>query len=137
MARTHEKEIRHERIGQGSSHRRQSRISGRRRGRPTPTPAPGTLSLSPTSIKLAQSATGGPYTGTFTIAAVGGPVSYSISVPSAEQAYLSLSPLTGTLKAGAAQVITATMDGQAPCYANLVNVDPGGITVTLLYPPSG
>jgi hypothetical protein len=68
-------------------------------------------------------------------------VTYSISVPGSGQAYLSLTPLTGTLQAGASQVITATLipnpNGPPPAFSNPVIVDPGGITVILEYPPSG
>jgi hypothetical protein len=90
---------------------------------------------------LAQSATGGPYTGTFALTAVGGPVSYSISVPAAEQPYLSFSQLTGTVDAGLTQVVTATVvpnpNGPPPSFYNPVTINPGGITVVVEYPPSG
>jgi len=108
---------------------------------PSPTPSPGTLSVSPTVLRLTQSASGGPYTGTFALTAVGGPVSYSISVSAAEQPYLSLSQLTGTLDAGATQVVTATVvpnpNGAPPSFYNPVTIDPGGITVVVEYPPAG
>jgi hypothetical protein len=108
---------------------------------PSPTPTPGILSVSPTLIKLAQSSPGGPYTGAFTITTVGGPVSYSISVPASEQAYLSMSTLNGTIKAGGTRVITATVlpnpNGPQPAYYNAVTISPGGITVVVYYPPSG
>jgi RNA polymerase sigma factor (sigma-70 family) len=108
---------------------------------PSPSPSPGTLSVSPTVLKLAQPAFGGPYSGTLTLTAAGGPVTYSISLPTAEQAYLSVSPLTGTLKAGASASVTATVvpnpNGPAPPYYNTVTIDPGGVTVVVYYPPSG
>jgi RNA polymerase sigma factor (sigma-70 family) len=111
---------------------------------PAPSPSPGTLSVTPpppAAVHLTQSSLGGPYTGTFTLTAQGGSVTYSISVPSTEQAYLSLSPLTGTLQAGTSQVITATLtpnpNGPRPLFSNAVTVEPGGITVTVDYPPSG
>jgi RNA polymerase sigma factor (sigma-70 family) len=108
---------------------------------PSPSPSPGTLSVAPAEVRLTQSPLGGPYTGTFTITAQGGPVSYSISVPTSEQACLSLNPLSGSLKAGSSRVITATMtprpNGPPPAYFNTVAVDPGGVSVALLYPPSG
>ncbi len=108
---------------------------------PSPTPSPGTLSVSATYVRLMQSPLGGPYTGVFTLTAQGGPVSYSISVPSSEQAYLTLSPLTRTLQAGKSQVITATVtpnpNGPPPAFSNPVTIDPGGVTVILEYPPSG
>jgi RNA polymerase sigma factor (sigma-70 family) len=108
---------------------------------PTASQSPGTLSVSPTAIRLTQSPLGGPYTGSFTISAQGGPVTFSISVPGSEQAYLSLTPLTGTLKAGASRLITATLtaspNGPPPAFSNPVAVDPGALTVVLEYPPSG
>jgi RNA polymerase sigma factor (sigma-70 family) len=108
---------------------------------PSPSQPPGTLSESPAYVRLTISPLGGPYTGTFSITAQGGPVTYSISVPGSEQAYLSLTPLTGTLRAGASQVITATLtpnpNGPPPAFSNPVSVDPGGTTVILEYPPSG
>src|SRR5215469_8987355 len=108
---------------------------------PSPTPAPGTLSVSPTVLRLAQSVLGGPYTGTFTLTAAGGPVSYDILVPAGEQIYLSLSSVAGTIKAGGTRVVTATVvpnpNGPPPAYYNTVTIDPGGVTVVVEYPPSG
>jgi RNA polymerase sigma factor (sigma-70 family) len=110
---------------------------------PAPSPSPGTLSVAPVppTVRLTQSPLGGPYTGTFTLTAQGGPVTYSISVPASEQAYLSLSPLTGTLQAGISQVITATLtpnpNGPRPLFSNPVTVEPGGTIVHVDYPPSG
>jgi len=107
----------------------------------SPSPSPGTLSVSPLYVRLTQSPLGGPYTGTFTITAEGGPASYSISVSYPELSYLKLTPLAGTLKAGQDQVITATItpdpNGSPPPFSNPVTVDPGAITVILEYPPSG
>ena len=106
---------------------------------PSPTPSPGTLSVAPTLIKLTQSAPGGPYSGTVTVTAQGGPVTYSISVPASEQAYLSLSPLTGTLQVGTSQVIAITPNPNdpPPIFQIPVTVDPGAVTVIVEYPPSG
>ncbi len=68
-------------------------------------------------------------------------MTYSISMSSTEQAYLSLSPLTGILQAGTSQLITATVtpnpNGPRPAFSNPVTVEPGGITVIVEYPPSG
>jgi len=110
---------------------------------PSLTASPGTLTVAPVppTVHLTQSPLGGPYTGTFTLTAQGGPVTYSISMSSTEQAYLSVSPLTGTLQAGSSQVITATVtpnpNGPRPLFSNRVTVEPGGITVIVEYPPSG
>jgi RNA polymerase sigma factor (sigma-70 family) len=107
----------------------------------SPRPSPGTLNVAPGEIRLTQSPLGGPYTGTFTLTAQGGPASYSISVATSEKAYLSLTPVSGTLKAGSSRVITATVtpspNGPPPAYFNMVTVDPGDVSVILLYPPSG
>jgi RNA polymerase sigma factor (sigma-70 family) len=107
----------------------------------SPSPPPGTLTVSALYVRLTQLPVGGPYTGTFTITAEGGPVSYSISVSSAELAYLRLSPVAGTLKAGQVEVITATVtpnpNGSPPPFSNPVTVEPGAITVVVEYPPSG
>ena len=97
--------------------------------------------MSPLEVRLTQSPLGGSYTGTFTITAEGGPVSYSISLSDSERSYLKLSPLAGTLKPGQEQEITASLtpdpDGARPPFSNPVTVGPGAITVTLEYPPSG
>jgi RNA polymerase sigma factor (sigma-70 family) len=107
----------------------------------SPSPSPGTLTVSPLFVRLVQSPLGGPYTGTFTITAEGGPVSYSISLSYAELSYLRLSPLAGTLKPGQEQEITASLtpnpNGARPPFSNPVTVGPGAITVMLDYPPSG
>ncbi len=68
-------------------------------------------------------------------------MTYSIAVPAAEQAYLSLTPAAGTLRSGHAQVITVTVTptpgGPPPAFYNTVTADPGAITITVYYPPSG
>jgi hypothetical protein len=81
-----------------------------------------------------------PYTATFTLTAAGGPVTYSISVPSGEQPYLTITPDAGTLQAGQQQVITVTVSSTAsprPPYYNTATVNPGDVLVTIYYPPSG
>jgi len=109
--------------------------------RPSASPSPGTLSASPTLLRLTQPAAGGPYTGSIMITAVGGPVSYSISMPAGEQSYLSLSQLAGKLQAGETQAIVATVvanpNGPPPAFYNTVTLDPGGVIVVVEYPPSG
>jgi RNA polymerase sigma factor (sigma-70 family) len=107
----------------------------------SPSPSPGTLAVSLTYVRLTQSPLGGPYTGTFTITAEGGPVSYSISVSHAELAYLRLSPSAGTLKSGQVEVITASItpnpNSAPPPFSNPITVEPGAISVVVEYPPSG
>jgi RNA polymerase sigma factor (sigma-70 family) len=112
---------------------------------PTPNVSPGTLQLSSDTVKVpAGNPTPylPPFTGTFTLTAVGGPVTYSISVPSSEQAYLTLTPSHGTLQAGQQQTVTVTVlpapsPAPRPPYVNTVTVNPGSVLVTIHYLPSG
>jgi RNA polymerase sigma factor (sigma-70 family) len=102
--------------------------------KPTPTPSPGTLIENPSSITLSPGANGGNYSGSFTITASGGSVSFSISAP----AGLTVSPAAGKLASGKVQVIAVTADTTSPPpYQNTVTVNPGGISVIVYYPPSG
>jgi RNA polymerase sigma factor (sigma-70 family) len=111
---------------------------------PSPSPLPGTLQVSATPVKPSPSPSASPtvYTGTFTLKAAGGTVTYSISVPAAEKGYLTLTPATGTLKAGQQQVIAVKITvpvspSPKPPYVNTATVNPGAIVVTIYYPPSG
>ncbi len=107
---------------------------------PSPSQRPGTLSLSTVTVRLIQPVTGGPYSGTLTITAEGGPVTYAITVPGTES-YLGLSPASGKLAAGQGQVLTVTLvpnpNGPRPMFDNTVTVNPGGLVVTVYYPPAG
>jgi RNA polymerase sigma factor (sigma-70 family) len=105
---------------------------------PSPSPSktpPGNLRASPATITLAQPPTGGQFSGTFTLTAVGGPVaSFSITQPTG----LSVSPSTGSLQAGDSVTITVTAVGNGPPdFQTVLTVNPGGSTVTVVYPPSG
>jgi RNA polymerase sigma factor (sigma-70 family) len=106
---------------------------------PSPSVSPGTLQLSSKVIHLPAAP---PFTATFTMTATGGPVTYAISVPTAEKSYLTLTPASGTLKASQQQVITVKITVPAspspkPPYVNTATVNPGAIVVTIYYPPSG
>ena len=105
---------------------------------PMPPPKPGTLTVSPTEVKLAQPAAGGPYTGTFTLTAQGGPVRFHIVVPGSEQ-YLTVTPSAGSLAAGNSRTVTVTAPATSPgaLYMNSITVNPGALTVTIVYPPAG
>ncbi len=102
---------------------------------PTPPPPPGTLEPpSPATVRLVQPPTGGPYTGTFTLTATGGPVTFTMTAPQG----LSLSPQSGSLAAGQSVTVTVTAVGNGPpSFSTSLSVDPGPVTVTILYPPSG
>jgi RNA polymerase sigma factor (sigma-70 family) len=101
----------------------------------SPTPPPqGTLQESPATVTLTQPETGGPYSGTFTLTASGGPVTFTITVPQG----LIVSPSSGSLSAGQSVTITVTADAEnPPPFTSTLTVDPGAVTVTVLYPPSG
>jgi RNA polymerase sigma factor (sigma-70 family) len=102
----------------------------------SPPPSPGTLEASPGAVTLTSSG-GGPYTGTFTITAEGGSVSYSITDP-ALPGDLSISPLSGTLSAGQSATIVVTVASSAGlAYETDLGVDPGGLAVAVDYPPAG
>jgi hypothetical protein len=112
---------------------------------PSPTVSPGTLELSSESVHVPEpipSPYAPPFTATFALTAQGGPVTYSIIVPSSEQPYLTLTPDNGTLQAGQQQIVTVTVTpapspAPVPPYYNTVTVDPGGVVVTIYYNPSG
>jgi RNA polymerase sigma factor (sigma-70 family) len=102
---------------------------------PTHTAIGATLSESPDTVALTQD--GGTYTATFRLTASGAPVNFAVSVPASES-YLSVSPASGTLSAGRSQTITVTLtpNGHKTPYSSRVTAGPGGLTVTVLYPPS-
>jgi RNA polymerase sigma factor (sigma-70 family) len=105
---------------------------------PTPPPSPGTLTASATTVRLTQAAEGGPYTGSFTLTATGGPVTFSIT-DSLTAAELSISPASGKLTAGHTATVTlsAPATGGPPAFETPITVDPGSISITVEYPPSG
>jgi RNA polymerase sigma factor (sigma-70 family) len=100
---------------------------------PTPTPTPGTLSESPSTVRLPDAGS----SATFTLTASGGPVTFSITEPAGS--YLVVSPASGTLTAGQTVTITvqANPNNPPPSFTNDLTVSPGGISVTVYYEPSG
>ncbi len=101
---------------------------------PSPTPKPGTLAESPATIKLAKLGS----TATFTLTADGGPVAFTITVPSSAAAGLSVSPSSGSLKAGQSVTITVTAVGNGPpAFTTVLTVSPGAVPVTVEYAPKG
>jgi RNA polymerase sigma factor (sigma-70 family) len=97
---------------------------------PSPTPTPGTLSESPATIRLPDLGS----SATFTLTADGGPVSFTITGPTG----VSVSPASGKLAAGKTVTVTVTAVGNGPPkFANTLTVNPGGLTVTVDYPPKG
>jgi len=97
----------------------------------SPPPSPGTLAVSPGSVTLS----GTPYTGSFTITAQGGSVSYSIANP-APAGDLAISPSAGTLSAGQSVTVSVTVVSDAGLASETdLAVNPGGLLVAVIYPP--
>ena len=118
--------------GQPSSH--SSPTPGRTQPSPSPSqsppPSPGTLSVSPGSVTLS----GVPSTASFTITASGGTVSYSITDP-APSGDLAVSPSAGSLSAGTSVTVSVTVSSTTGLASETdLTVNPGGLTVAVLYP---
>jgi RNA polymerase sigma factor (sigma-70 family) len=88
-------------------------------------PAEGTLSVSTRNIALTVGSSS-----SFTLTADGGPVSWSISVPSGLLGSVAVSQQSGTLKAGQSATITVTGTGIASVGSQLT-ISPGDQTVTV------
>lgn len=101
---------------------------------PPPSSTPGTLSVSPASVTLGPFPGGGAASGSFTLTASGGTVSYTISVPPAYAGELTVAPASGSLASGASVTISVTWNSSAALLTGLT-VDPGGQTVTVSYQP--
>jgi RNA polymerase sigma factor (sigma-70 family) len=104
---------------------------------PSPSPTktkkpPASLSESPSTVVLSQPVTGGPYSGQFTLTAIGGTVNYSISGP----ATLLVTPASGSLTAGQTQSVTVSVNpNDPPAGTSTLTVTPGSIPVTVEYDP--
>ena len=99
----------------------------------SPPPSPGTLSVSPSSVTLS----GNPYSGSFTITASGGAVSYTIDDP-APPGDLAVSPSSGSLAAGQSVTVSVTVTSGTGLAAETdLTVNPGGLAVAIIYPPAG
>jgi RNA polymerase sigma factor (sigma-70 family) len=120
--------------GQPSSH--SSPTPGRTQPQPSPSqppPSPGTLSVSPGSVTLS----GVSSTGSFTITASGGTVSYSIANP-APGGDLAVSPSAGSLSAGQSVTVSVTVVSDTGLASETdLTVNPGGLAFAVLYPPAG
>jgi RNA polymerase sigma factor (sigma-70 family) len=88
-------------------------------------PTEGTLSVSTNNITLAVGSSS-----SFTLTANGGPVNWSISVPSGLLGSVAVSRQSGTLEAGQSATITVTGTGIASVGSRLT-ISPGGQTVTV------
>ncbi|HUY47532.1 MAG TPA: sigma-70 family RNA polymerase sigma factor [Streptosporangiaceae bacterium] len=93
----------------------------------------GPLTVSPAGLALGLSL-GGSWTGTLTLTATGGPVAaYHITVAAPYLQDLTLSRSSGSLAAGQSVRITVTAAGGGLFSAAILNVDPGGLAVTVSY----
>jgi RNA polymerase sigma factor (sigma-70 family) len=95
-------------------------------------PTTGSLSASPSSVPLGESPSGGYPTGSFTLTASGGSVSYSVTSPSGYAEDLIISPASGTLAEGQSVTITVTWESSATMDADL-SVGPSGTGVDVSY----
>jgi RNA polymerase sigma factor (sigma-70 family) len=92
----------------------------------TSPPATGVLRLSPTTLDVVP-----PATGTITLTAVGGPVDWTIREPPGLTRKVAVSPMSGTLAAGATTTVTVTVNGPGKPHVHLT-FSPGGTTVTVV-----
>lgn len=90
------------------------------------TPVSGMLSVSPAALVVVP-----PTPGTIRLTASGGPVDWSVSEPPGLTKKVIVSPMSGTLAAGAAETVSLTVDGPGKMHVHLV-FSPGGATVTVV-----
>jgi hypothetical protein len=81
-------------------------------------------------ITLTSATGGAPFTGSFTLTASGGPVTFTITVPQG----LTVSPTSGSLAAGESIPITVTDQNNPPPSSFPLTLSPGPVTVTVLLP---
>jgi RNA polymerase sigma factor (sigma-70 family) len=86
----------------------------------------GTLTVSPATLDLTP-----PGTGTITLAAAGGPVTWSVSEPPGLEKKVAVAPMSGTLAAGQTTTLTVTADGPGQPHVHL-RFTPGGTVVTVV-----
>jgi RNA polymerase sigma factor (sigma-70 family) len=89
-------------------------------------PAAGTLTVTPATVALSPL-----LGGTLTLTASGGPVSWSISEPTALLGSLTITPLSGTVYPGSPVTLMLTVAGLVSVDTTLT-ISPGGESVTVL-----
>ena len=85
----------------------------------------GTLAVSPATLEVDP-----PNSGTITLTASGGPVSWTVSEPPGLEKKVVVAPMSGTLPAGGTATITVTLEGSGKPTVHLT-FSPGGATVTV------
>ncbi len=86
----------------------------------------GTLTVSPATLDLTP-----PATGTITLTASGGPVTWSVSEPPGMEKKVAVTPMSGTLAAGQTATLTVTAGGLGKPHVHLKFI-PGGAVVTVV-----
>lgn len=99
---------------------------------PTANPAPGTLLISASTLSLTSSAP----SGTITLTAEQGPVTWSISQTAGGPALL-LSQTKGSLAAGQSVLVTVTAPNSSSGFSTQLLVNPGGQAVAVIYHAGG
>ncbi|HEY5986447.1 MAG TPA: hypothetical protein VIV12_08735, partial [Streptosporangiaceae bacterium] len=100
----------------------------------SPTVPPGALVAFPTTVTLQQVSKSQLPTGSFTITANDGPVSFAITVPAADAPDLTATPDAGTLPAGQSVKITVTLERRnGPPLHTQLTAQPGDLDITVLY----
>jgi RNA polymerase sigma factor (sigma-70 family) len=89
-------------------------------------PGAGTLSVSPATLDVAP-----PGSGSITLTASGGSVSWSVSEPAGLERKVVVAPMSGTLAAGETATVTVTVQGPGKPRVHLT-FSPGGATVTVV-----
>jgi len=89
-------------------------------------PVTGTLSVSPATLDVVP-----PADGTITLTASGGPVDWSVSEPPGLTKKVIVSPMSGTVAAGANATVTVTVVGPGKMHVHLV-FSPGDTTITVV-----
>jgi hypothetical protein len=92
----------------------------------TTPPATGTLNVTPTMLDVTP-----PASGTITLSASGGGVDWTIREPPGLTKKVIVSPMSGTLAAGATTTVSVTVNGPGKPHVHLV-VNPGGTTVRVV-----
>jgi RNA polymerase sigma factor (sigma-70 family) len=92
----------------------------------TTAPATRTLKVSPTTLDVTP-----PATGTITLRAAGGPVSWTVREPPGLTKKVVVSPMSGNLAAGATTTVTVTVTGKGKPHVHL-EFSPGDKTVKVI-----
>jgi hypothetical protein len=85
-------------------------------------------------VTLGVSASGGAPSGSFTLTASGGQVSYTVTVPSQYAGLLVVSPSSGSLASGGSVTVSVTWQSSTALQTALT-VGPGGQPVSVSYQP--